>query len=331
MASVAQSSSAAQATVQEPTCHGAVVCWRRVYAAICNKRTGNAVFEPMFSKAAYWYLLTHSLGSVISLDGIATNNSAQFPVQAANAKTDDYQEYSLSYRTRLNPAVMKYVCKYNPKAILRFEDTGTILVPDVASWSMAAKKYKYYEVDTSDPKAADSDDGNSKEGENGSEGVTDRFWFPLLPASNCILVAASDGSSGSVSLNYGLKLLILPYTAAGGNWAVSTLIFRFGTKPSITTSGSWTGSHTCTAQKGTATRLMYQPPLTQLQAKVRAIYYDKWANKLDEEPTWKAWDPFKVISEAMPVFYCMNWKGTECGEAQSEYVDESGTKYLAQY
>lgn len=321
--------------MQEPNCGAELVCCSGLYAAKWNKKRTDAVFKPMFLKVVSFYLLSQTLASVIKLDHIASNSSVEFPVQAAKVRNDEYQEYSLSLRTKLNPAVMKYVCKYNPKAILRFEDTGTIMVPDVASWSMAAKKYKYYEVDTSDPESADNTDEESKtdsEDENDvPEGVTDRSGSLLFPASNCILVADSDGNSGSVSLNYALKLLIQPHTAVGANWVVSTLAFKFGSKaPVSTTTGSWSGSHTCVGQKGTATRLMYKPPIVQLQAKGRAIYYNKRANKLDQEPNWTAMDPVKMITEQMPVFYCMNWKGTECGEAQSEYVDEAGTQYVAQ-
>ena len=309
----------------------AVVC---KYAAIWNKRRRNADFEPMNLKVIYFYFVVQALASVIKLDHIANNSSEEFPVQAAKVQNDEFQEYSLSLRTKLNPAVMKYVCKYNPKAILRFEDTGTIMVPDIASWSMAAKKYKYYEVDTSGPKTAENDEESRPgSGDNDEESRTKESQIdsPLFPASNCVLVADSEGNSGSVSLNYALKLLIQPHTAMGANWVVSTLAFKFGsTAPVTTTSGSWTGSHTCIGQKGTATRLMYRPPIVQLQAKGRAIYYDKRANKLDQEPNWTAMDPVKMITEEMPFFYCMNWKGTECEETQSEYVDEAGTQYVAQ-
>lgn len=269
--------------------------------------------------------LTAVSAHAIALDAISNNsNSSAVPVFAASIR-DGFQEYTLSKRSMLNPATMKYICKYNPRAILKFRDTGTVMVPDEALWSVAAKTFQYYEVKMENEERDNDEDNNDNDSSDEKE--TDEY--PLFPASNCILVSDSDGSSGSISLQYTVKLTVLPHSTVASNWVVSTLAFKHGsTIPLGSTSGSWSGIHTCTAEKGMSTRLMYKAPLQQLKSTARAITYNRMSNSV----TQLGWTPFPAvtwISTRLPVFYCVSWPSNRCGRDPGVFTDKAGTQFAA--
>lgn len=283
-------------------------------------------------------LVAASLATVILLDTVSNDS---FSVQGLTATPDGFQEYTLSKREKLNPATMKYICRYNPKAILRFKDTGTVMVPDESAWLVVAKRYAYYEVDTEQNKedkkvaenagTAKNSPAKSPESPPSTSTIDSPHSVPLFPASNCVQVTNSDGSSGSVSLGYALKLLVAPYTDLGTKWVVSTLAFRFGGRfPTSTTRGQWSGTHTCVGQKGTSTRLMFRPPVQSLHASGRRISFSLRTSKLDQEEQWEQLTPVKMLMDQMPIFYCMNWPGRYCGEAQTEFTDTEGVRYVVE-
>ncbi|CUM62854.1 uncharacterized protein PRCAT00000412001 [Priceomyces carsonii] len=211
-----------------------------------------------------------------------------------------FAKFEVPRRDSLTFEQLEYVIKKNPRSMILFKDTRTVLVPDdpdLFKENEANLRTKYSQSNNITYSEYDV-----------SEKVVVHFENDLIPASSCLGFSSNTGS-GSVSISY---LVGLGLTDAGSgevdytystvnDTLTSVLSYSLGIQASK--SVSFSGTYACNTEKGKDVRLFYRPGTLDCEPKKRVFFIDKLKKVIIKEE-WENMGHFKLLTDTNPIYYC---------------------------
>ncbi|KAK6197464.1 uncharacterized protein RJT21DRAFT_133669 [Scheffersomyces amazonensis] len=223
--------------------------------------------------------------------------------ETKNTDKDEYLTYTpavLSRRSDLTSDVLYAFVEKDPKVVIYFEDTKTILIPE-------------------DDMLTRGEEVITKRRDNGEDLIYNELDFQdlisykndqLFPISACLEFPSGRGS-GSVSFGYSstieLNAYIRPtlersFSIGWHNFSI-TIGFGYGFSVSAGKSMSIEGSHSCDTKDGKALRLFYSPTTIQARPRHRNIIFTFIKNMMFTKE-WKQLEQMTYLMEQNPIYYC---------------------------
>lgn len=221
----------------------------------------------------------------------------------AEYRSGGITKYEVSKREAFNEAKMKYVVEKNPKSVVFFKDSNTVLVPsdDILKSAVAKTKMTYVELALVE--------------------IGNYFEPNLIPASSCLEFPLGKGS-GSVGVKHTIGISITPKGGASVSLLLPMVIgTKFGFNVGF--SASFSSKYTCSTQNGKSLRLFYKINLLTVGGKKRNFVYDKLAGLLHKED-WMNLSHEKFITDNLPIYYCgsSDLMDLKCDTTGVEFSDD---------
>jgi hypothetical protein len=220
--------------------------------------------------------------------------------------------YESAKRVSFDVAKFDYVVSKNPRSVIIFKDTATMIVPtdDILDADEETLEdttgFAYIEVSKKDILASQ----------------TTMLESPLIPASPCLYF--NSKATGSVAISYSAGISIGQSIGANANAKAMSLSVALSVGSSVSVSSSFSGGYLCLTLEGNTVRLVYRVHSLQANLTYRRLIYDANENQITEG-AWMTLNR-KFLFENAPKFYCLtsNVSDLQCDKPGVEYVDSNG-------
>lgn len=237
--------------------------------------------------------------SSIILTAVSTLNGPRIVDLTHTAPPDLAQvtQFMVSNRTSFGKPQLDYLLEHEPRSIVLFRDTNTVLIPhrsfldmllaEVALYVQEGGTMAYEEVDVSESKPLPAASG-------------------LIPATPCLQQRGSQGL-GLLSFGYSVAVEYAHFGDLGVGASVGTLNFTwaFGLtqRVKLAQTVSFLGQHTCDVQGSQTVRLFYSPGTVEVRPRTRQIRHALLSRVILEDD-WRDGERVRFLTEAVPFYYC---------------------------
>lgn len=220
--------------------------------------------------------------------------------------------YESAKRASFDGVKFNYVVSKNPRSVIIFKDTATMIVPtdDILDAEEETLEdttgFDYIEVSKKDILASQ----------------TTTLESPLIPASPCLYF--NGKATGSVAISYSAGVSIGQSIGFNANAKAMSLSVALSVGSSVSVSSSFSGGYLCLTLEGNTVRLMYRVHGLQAKITYRSLAYDVNENQITDG-TWMTLNR-KFLLENAPRFYCLtsNVADLQCDKTGVEYFDGKG-------
>lgn len=245
-----------------------------------------------------------------------TYSNLEFNVYVENSMPD-VVKYESSTRELFNWKKLNHIVKNNPKSIVYFKDSRTLLVPNDDILDMSDEEIKTYLNEGNPITYLELDYGSLKSHSTTLEPV-------LIPATSCLFLNDEKGS-GSLSIAYLGGTVIRNIAGANANYKSGILGLTYLTGYKAGASASFSGTYSCNTSKGKAVRLFYRVFTMDVKPKYKNIVYDGLKNIM-VDGQWSEMERRKYLVDLAPQYYCATEDklDLQCFKPGIEFIDRNG-------
>lgn len=230
-------------------------------------------------------------------------------------KVVKYESYN---RTAFTVEKMKYIINKNPRSIVIFHDSNTILVPDddILNTTENQKNeeiFNFIEVSMEDI-------------QSNSSVILETA---MIPATGCLsFTPNSKVGSGFVSISYTAGINLKQKSGTNFFGLQTLLSITYAINKSVFKAASYSGTHRCNTEKGKSVRLFYRIFTFETSPRYRGIVFDTIRERL-LGGNWLNMETKKFLFGGhAPLYYCgtSDHMDLRCNTPGLAFIDSNGNE-----